>query len=329
MTAPAVDYESKNKPRKEFDPDSYRMTIGEHLEELRWRMILGLGAFFICAFIFLIPQVAEHVVRAFLRPLMISLERAHQSPQIYYTEVAESFMVYIKIGLICAAAVASPWMLYQLWQFVAAGLYPRERRYITKYLPLSIVLLITGMMFLYFIVLPLMMTFFLEFNFGQPDLLRPARIDPAASTQPAYVIPSYDGDPEKPVERQMWFDKDQFRLKVHLEGKTNVIPLLSGGLATPLITLSKYIDMVVAMLLSFGLAFQMPLVVLALVRIGIVDIPQLKKMRRIVYFSMSIIAAFIVPDVVTGMVALLIPLILLFEMGLWLAKEPKVKEGTE
>jgi sec-independent protein translocase protein TatC len=86
--------------------------------------------------------------------------------------------------------------------------------------------------------------------------------------------------------------------------------------------------MVVAMLLSFGLAFQMPLVVLALVRIGIVDIPQLKKMRRIVYFSMSIIAAFIVPDVVTGMVALLIPLILLFEMGLWLAKEPKVKEGA-
>src|SRR3982751_5511022 len=105
MTAPAVDYESKNKPRKEFDPDSYRMTIGEHLEELRWRMILGLGAFFVCAIIFLIPQVAEHVVRVFLRPLMVSLEKAHQSPQIYYTEVAESFMVYIKIGLICAAAV--------------------------------------------------------------------------------------------------------------------------------------------------------------------------------------------------------------------------------
>ena len=60
MTAPAVDYESKKKKR-DFDPDSYRMTIGEHLEELRWRMILGLGAFFVCAFIFLIPQVAEHV----------------------------------------------------------------------------------------------------------------------------------------------------------------------------------------------------------------------------------------------------------------------------
>jgi Sec-independent protein secretion pathway component TatC len=328
MTASTVDQPEK-KQKRDFDPDSYRMTIGEHLEELRWRLILGLGAFFVCAIIFLIPQVAEHVVRAFLRPLMISLEKAHQSPQIYYTEVAESFMVYIKIGLICAATVASPWMLYQLWQFVAAGLYPREQKYVTKYLPLSITLLVTGMLFLYFIVLPLMMTFFLEFNFGAPDLLRPARIDPSASTQRAYVIPSFNGDPESPVERQIWFDQDQYRLKIHLGGKTNVIPLLSGGLATPLITLSTYIDMVVAMLLSFGLAFQMPLVVLALVRIGIVDIPTLKKMRRIVYFSMSIIAAFIVPVVVTGMVALLVPLILLFEMGLWLAKEPKEKATSD
>jgi sec-independent protein translocase protein TatC len=317
MTAPTVEYEAKKK--KEFDPDSYRMTIGEHLEELRWRLILGLGGFFIAAIACM--ATGDWIVRMFLRPLIISLERAHQNPQIYYTEVAESFMVYLKVSLICGAAIASPWLLYQLWQFVAAGLYPRERHYITKYLPLSIILLITGRLFLYFIVLPLMMTFFLEFNFGAPDLIRPAHVDAAAATQPAYVVPSYDGDPANPVERQMWFDRDQFRLKIHLEGKTNVIPLLSGGLASPLITLATYIDMVVAMLLSFGVAFQMPLVVLALVRIGIVEVPQLKKMRRIIYFSMSIVAAFIVPDVVTGMVALLVPLILLFEMGLWLARD--------
>ena len=307
----------------QFDPDSYRMTIGEHLEELRMRLFLGLAAFFVTAFIFLIPAVGEHVVRIFLRPLIVSLEHARQSPQVYYTEVSESFMVYIKVALICAGAVSSPWMVYQLWKFVAAGLYPRERKYITKYLPLSIVLLITGMLFLYFVVLPLMMTFFLEFNLGQPDLIRAARIDPNASTQPAYVVPSYQGDPAHPLEGQMWFDKTQYRFKFHVDGHTNVVPLVSSGLATPLITLSTYIDMVVMMLLSFGLAFQMPLIVLALVRIGIVDIPQLKKMRRIVYFIMAIVAAVIVPDVVTGMVALVLPLIFLFEFGLWLAREPK------
>jgi sec-independent protein translocase protein TatC len=326
MTAPSVEYESKKKTKRDFDPNSYRMTIGEHLEELRWRMILGLGGFFIAAIACL--AIGDPLIHIFLRPLMVAQLHAHQNPQIYYTEVAESFMTYLKVGMICAATIASPWMLYQLWQFVAAGLYPRERKYITKYLPLSIVLLITGMMFLYFIVLPLMMTFFLEFNFGNTDLLGPAKIDPAATTQPAYAVPLLQGDPGKPIERQMWFDATQYRLKFFLDGQIKVIPFVSGGLATPLITLATYISMVVAMLLSFGLAFQMPLVVLALVRIGIVDIPQLKKMRRVIYFAMSIVAAFIVPDVVTGMVALLIPLILLFEMGLWLAREPKEKRAT-
>ncbi|HEX3358236.1 MAG TPA: twin-arginine translocase subunit TatC, partial [Tepidisphaeraceae bacterium] len=251
--------------------------------------------------------------------------RAHQTPQIYYTEVAESFMTYLKVALICAGAIASPWMVYQLWQFVAAGLYPRERKYITKYLPLSIVLLMTGMLFLYFIVLPLMMTFFLEFNFGPGDLVGPAQIDKVASTQPALTIPLFQGDPASPADRQIWFDATQHRLKLFLDGETRVIQFGTAGVATPLITLATYIDMVVAMLLSFGVAFQMPLVVLALVRIGIVDVPQLKKMRKLVYFSMSIVAAFIVPDVVTGMVALLIPLIILFEMGLWLAREKPEK----
>ena len=57
-------------------------------------------------------------------------------------------------------------MLYQIWQFIAAGLYPKERKYVTKYLPLSITLLIGGMLFLYFYVLPLMLEFFLAFNIG-------------------------------------------------------------------------------------------------------------------------------------------------------------------
>src|SRR5438067_10650458 len=86
--------------KREFDPDSYRMTIGEHLEELRWRLILGLGGFFVMAI--LCFALGDYLIHAFLRPLMIAQLRAHQSPQIYYTEVAESFMTYLKVGLICA-----------------------------------------------------------------------------------------------------------------------------------------------------------------------------------------------------------------------------------
>lgn len=301
-----------------FDPDHYRMTVGEHLEELRTRLILGLGVFLVVAIVCL--AFGERVTRFFLRPLEIAQIHTHQSQQIYYTEAAESFTVMIKASLIVAAAISSPWLLYQLWQFVAAGLYPKERKYITKYLPLSITLLIIGMVFLYLFVLPLMLEFFLTFGMGDP-MHTGSSIDPRAATQPAFVVPRYDGNPPKPVEGQMWIDGSQHRLKFIFDGVLCVVPFGNAGSATPLITLKTYIDMVINLLLSFGLAFQMPLVVLALVRIGIVDVPALKKMRRIVYFSMSIVAAFIVPDVVTGMVALMVPLILLFELGLWLARE--------
>ena len=321
-----LNYQSKARPRSaEFDPDAYRMSFGEHLEELRMRLMLGLGVFLLVAIVCL--SFGEHVTKFFLRPLEIAQLRTHMSQQIYYTEAAESFTVMIKASLIVAFAVSSPWMLYQLWQFIAAGLYPKERKYITKYLPLSITLLIIGMVFLYLFVLPLMLEFFLTFGMGDP-MHTGNTIDAAAATQPAFIIPHYNGDPAKPLEGQMWIDASQHRLKFIFEGTLCVIPFGNAGSATPLITLRTYIDMVINLLLSFGLAFQMPLAVLALVRIGIVDVPTLKKMRRIVYFSMSIVAAFIVPDVVTGMIALMVPLILLFEMGLWLARDIPVDPET-
>ncbi len=306
------------KPKRDFDPDSYRMTVGEHLEELRMRLILGLGGFLVATVVCMCLK--EPLMRFFLRPLMLGLARNRLPPQVNFAEISESFMVYIRVSLICAAAFASPWMLYQLWQFVAAGLYPKERKYITKYLPLSITLLISGMVFLYLVVLPLMIEFFLAFNFG-PAFTFASSKDVSATSQPAVVLPFLNGDPPHPLEGQIWMDKSQERIKFLYEGQVRVIPFGLEGVANPVIMLSQYIDMVVGMLLSFGLAFQLPLVVLALVRVGIVDVPALKKMRRVIYFAIAVISAFIVPDVVTGMVALVIPLILLFELGLWLARD--------
>jgi sec-independent protein translocase protein TatC len=79
------------------------------------------------------------------------------------------------------------------------------------------------------------------------------------------------------------------------------------------------------MLLTFGLSFQLPLVVMALAKIGIVDVQTLKHMRRYVYFGLAILACAITPgDVITASVALVFPLILLYELGIWLAQfKPK------
>ena len=68
---------------------------------------------------------------------------------------------------------------------------------------------------------------------------------------------------------------------------------------------------------------------LTLVRIGVFEVDQLKAMRRYVYFAIAIIAGFIVPDVVGGMIALMIPLMGLFELGLWLAREPGQGTGLQ
>ena len=119
------------------------------------------------------------MVLVFARPLLQVLQQKQLSPQLFYTEVSDGFMVVFRISLICAAAISAPWMAYQIWQFVAAGLYPHERKYVTKYIPLSLTLLIAGMLFVYFVVLPWTLDFFISFGDSIPLQYSSTQIDPA------------------------------------------------------------------------------------------------------------------------------------------------------
>jgi sec-independent protein translocase protein TatC len=76
----------------------------------------------------------------------------------------EAFMVYFKVSLLCGAVIASPWIFYHLWAFVSAGLYPHEKKYIHLYLPLSVVLFISGVLLCQFVVLPGAVKALLGFN---------------------------------------------------------------------------------------------------------------------------------------------------------------------
>lgn len=306
-------------PKKRHDPEDYRMSIGDHLEELRHRLFLGAVGFVLACIVCFI--MGEPLTRWFIRPFIEACVKNKINPQMYTRQVEESFMTSIKIIMIIAATMAGPWLLYQLWQFIAAGLYPTERKYITKYLPFSIGLLISGMAFLYYYVLPLMLRFFLGFTLGHsftfPNIYPPTTM---STSQPAMMIPVVNQDPTDPQPGSMWIEAQTGLMKVcPSKGVVRVLPFGSDALVAPQITLADYIDMVIGLLLSFGLSFQMPLIVMALNKVGILDIPTLKKWRRVVYFVMSILAACIVPDVATGMIALLIPLILLYELGILLA----------
>jgi sec-independent protein translocase protein TatC len=308
-----------NAPQPEvFDPESYRMTVGEHLEELRRRLVLALVGLFVAAvfcFIF-----GEQVVSYFCQPLVHALEEIDVNPQIYITGSGDAFVVFMQISLISAAAISGPWMVYQLWLFIAAGLYPNERKYVTRYVPLSLSLLVGGMVFVYFLVLPWTLSFFLGFASKIPLYPGGFKESPkVVATQPLAKVPMLGGDPKDAADGDMWYDKNQQRLKMRIGGIPRVLPFGPSNLIAPHITLPEYIDLVVGMLLVFGVAFQMPLVVLALMRIGVLDLEAARKARKFVYFGMAVVAAVITPgDVITATIALMVPLCLLYELGIFL-----------
>lgn len=311
---------------RDFDPDDYRMSIGDHLEELRSRLIKALigvfAAFFGCLIIaktYLLPYVAA--------PLIDALRDADVTPQMFFTNVTDPFFVYLRLSMIGAFVLAGPWVLWQSWQFIAAGLYVKERRAVTRFLPLSLVLFFGGIAFAWWIVLPWTLSFFLGWSMSIPLPDQPESTFVADA--PALVVPIIEGDPLGAEIGQMWFNtiSQQFKVQVpsgdpkRPSGFARVMAFNPTNLAAPIITLPDYVGLVLTMLVTFGLSFQLPVVVMALIRSGLVEANVMRQQRRYVYFVMVIAACIITPgDVITLTVALIGPLIFLYEAGIWLGE---------
>ncbi len=294
------------------------MSIGEHLEELRWRLILSLIGLTIA--ILICMGLGEHIIVWFCAPLVSGMQRHDLPPQLHYTGLSDLFMTYLRVTFICAACISGPWMIYQIWLFVAAGLYEHERQMITRYIPLSIGLFLGGLIFVYTLVLPLSVDFFLDFSDGIP-LPSSATSASIATTQPTSTLSELIGDPRTPLEGSVWYNTSEHRLKAFFGGKVRVLTFGPENLASPTLLIDDYIDLATTFMLVFGISFQLPLVILALVSVGIIEIEFLQKQRRVVYLVLSILASVIAPgDIVTSMLSLLIPLIILYELGIWLAK---------
>jgi sec-independent protein translocase protein TatC len=310
----------------DLDPDDYRMSVGDHLEELRSRLIkalLGVIAAFLGCLL-----IAKHLLLPFIAsPLIRALKAADVAPQMFFTNVTDPFFVYLKISLIGAFVVAGPWVLWQGWQFIAAGLYRNERKAVTRYLPFSLGLFFGGIFFAWWPVLPMTLGFFLSWGMTIPlPDAPPTRLVEGASVA---NVPMLEGDPAQPQLGDMWFNTLTQQLKVQVSAGgnapgasvTRVLNFTSTNLAAPLITLPQYVNLVLLLIVVFGLSFQMPLVVMALIRLDIVRPDVLRENRRYVYFIMVIAACIITPgDVVVVTVALLGPLIVLYEVGIWLGE---------
>ncbi len=107
------------------------------------------------------------------RPLVGELRNLIRPPRLATMSVTEAMGVYFKVTFVCAVVLASPWLFWQIWSFVAAGLYPHEKRYVHHFLPFSLGLFLAGVALCQLIVMPKAVEVLLEFNewLGlEPDL---------------------------------------------------------------------------------------------------------------------------------------------------------------
>jgi sec-independent protein translocase protein TatC len=128
------------------------MTIFEHLEELRKRAFYSVLYWIACSCV--VGFYSDGLMGIVLRPYMEALVQSGQKPMMIYTEPTESFGVVFKVTLILGAFLAAPFIFWEIWGFVAAGLYGRERRMVTIVAPLSFLLFVAGAVFFYIWVLP-------------------------------------------------------------------------------------------------------------------------------------------------------------------------------
>jgi sec-independent protein translocase protein TatC len=180
-----------------------------------------------------------------------------RQPTLSTLNVQEGFMVYIKVCFMTGLVLACPIVFYQLWSFVAAGLYPHEKRYVNVYLPFSVGLFLIGVILCQFLVIP------------------------------------------KAVEALLWFNE-----WLNLE---------------PDLRLNEWLSFAIFMPLLFGISFQTPLVMLFMERLGIMRIETYRRGRRIAWFIMTVFAAIACPSSdFLSMIFLLVPMCLLYELGIWL-----------
>jgi sec-independent protein translocase protein TatC len=136
-----------------------KMSFLEHLDELRKRIVqalIGVAAGVAIGFAFINP-----VVNFILKPTWTVLP---QGSRMIYTQPGEAFGLYVQIGLIVGVILSSPWIMYQVWLFIAPGLYANEKRFAVPFVLLSTVGFVGGAAFNHYIVFPFMITFFASFN---------------------------------------------------------------------------------------------------------------------------------------------------------------------
>jgi sec-independent protein translocase protein TatC len=155
-----------NTPQQPAENDTAegRMSFFEHLAELRTRIIQSLMAIAIGSGVGI--AVSKQFIRFIEAPMIKALADNHLNPYLYVNAPVAGVGLWINVGLVIGIGLAMPYVLYQVWLFVAPGLYKHERRALTSFIFFGTLLFLCGVAFAYFIMLPQMLDFLVKFTTG-------------------------------------------------------------------------------------------------------------------------------------------------------------------
>ena len=227
-------------------------TLVSHLLELRTRLMRA----FIAVILVFIPCAfySNQLFEWLSHPLLLQLPA---NSVLISTSITAPFTTPLKLAFVAALVVAMPYVLYELWAFVAPGLYRHEKGFAVPLLVSSVILFYVGVAFAYYVVFPLIFGFFV-------------------STTPHGV--------------QLMAD------------------------------ISTYMEFVLVLLFSFGIAFEVPVAVVLLVAMGLVPLAKLTQIRGYVLIAVFIIAAILTPPDAISQTVMAIPMYLLYEGGILFAR---------
>lgn len=337
---PPFGLQSASMTARQANDDMGVMSFGDHLEELRRRVLLALIVPLPLAMVIFI--FAEPVRIALCKPLFDAL-RANALPvQLQALSPIETIVLDMKLALIGALVLSAPWILWQIWQFVRPGLYNHERRFVYLLLPGSAVLTVVGIALLYFAILPLVLAMLISFSTGGEDIVIGERVASGTTentdVRPA-TVPLRWAHPASPEVGETWIkmpeqvlcvavpSRDTEPDTVVLGGSTTVpemhilsVPLTRATLIAQQYRLSEYINFVLVMTAGTAIAFQLPLVILLLGWLDIVRLETLRKHRRYAFFGCAIVAAVVTPPDIMSMLLMWGPLYGLYELGMLLLR---------
>lgn len=282
--------------------DDSSAPLVEHLIELRNRLIWAVSAFMVAMVLCFV--VAEPILNFMLEPIERAMrDLGDPNPVMQYTAPQEYFFTLVHISVVAGLMVSFPVIAYQLWRFVAPGLYKTEKQAFLPFLIASPVLFMTGAAFAHYVVTPIAMTFFLGFAdaFSVVTALIPGLADASGSLADASGAVA---EATAPVADQ--------GIDIVFQGKVN-----------------ETLDISLKLILAFGLCFQLPVLLTLMGKAGLATSAGLANMRRYAIVIILIVAALVTPPDVMSQLILFFAVYPLYEVSIFLIRRIEKRRETE